>query len=395
MRVGSPTRGSSTPKRMGSRTIYQAMKIAESLLNALAEPVLLLDNSLRAVMANPAFYHTFNLPPGHLAGVPAHELMSGDSSQARMKAVLDAVVGGLPEVEGVEVKGAPPPAPPRVLALNARRMTVVEGAPEMVLVEFRDITREREKELRIGELNDSLRRHADDLQRINEDLESFAHSASHDLRTPLRMTNKVASLLLREHGDQLPAGAVEKAEMILSSTEEMGNLIENLLAFSRMSHAALKKRLIDPSRVVRESARILKDERHGRDVRIALGELPPCIADRALLKQVYLNLLANALKFTRPCDRAEITIGCRRQDDENVYYVSDNGVGLDTSRTDIIFKSFQRLRNAQGFEGSGIGLSLVKRIIDCHGGRIWAEGEAGQGATINFTLGDEPPIERK
>lgn len=370
------------------------MKTAESILNALAEPVLLVDNTLCAVMANPAFLQAFGIQRTELIGTPASELMSGESSQARMKVALDAVLESRPAVEGIEVKGAPPPAPHRILSLHARRVSFIEGAPEMILVEFRDITREREKEIRIQELNDALRRHATELEQTNHDLESFTHSASHDLRTPLRLTNKVASLMLQEHGDALPPDAVEKVQMILNSTEEMGKLIENLLAFARLNHTSLKKRGLDPARLVREAARMLKGEREGRNVRIALGELAPCLADRALLKQVYLNLLANSLKFTRPREHAVIEIGCTQSNDETIYYVRDNGVGLDTTRPDSIFKSFHRLRNAQGFEGSGIGLALVKRIIDHHDGRIWAESEPNCGTTLYFTLGNSPEPER-
>jgi len=200
--------------------------------------------------------------------------------------------------------------------------------------------------------------------------------------------NKVAYLLVHEDVDELPESASEKLRMILDSTQELEDLIDKLLEFSRLNRAALKRRLLNPARLAREALRTLQEEREGRDVLIALDNMPPCLADRALLKQVYLNLLANALKFTRKCEHAEIQIGHRRDNGETIYFVRDNGVGLDTSRPDSIFKSFRRLRNAQGFEGSGIGLALVKRIIDHHDGRIWAEGEAGRGAAIFFTLGE-------
>lgn len=385
------------PRRVRLRATWRksgAMKTAESILNALTEPVLLLDGSLRSVMANPAFYTAFGIAPGQLAGTPAPSLVQGESSQARIRLALEAVAAGQTEVSGIELKGGPPPAPPRLFTLRARRVTFSHLAPEMVLAEFRDITREHEAERRIQELNEALLRHTAELERSNRDLESFTHSASHDLRTPLRMTGKITHLLLQEHGSELPQSAVEKLHMILNTTEEMGNLIENLLAFSRLNHVPLKRRPVDPARVVRDVLRLLRTEREGRDVRLRLDPLPPCLADRALLKQVYQNLIANALKFTRPCKRAEIQVGFKQINGQGAYFVRDNGVGLDTSNTASIFNSFHRLKNARPFEGSGIGLSLVKRIVERHDGHVWAEGEPGRGAAIYFVLSDTPQAGR-
>jgi signal transduction histidine kinase len=146
--------------------------------------------------------------------------------------------------------------------------------------------------------------------------------------------------------------------------------------------------------VVRDVLRLLREEREGRDVRLRLDPLPPCLADRALLKQVYQNLIANALKFTRPCKRAEIQVGFKQINGQGAYFVRDNGVGLDTSNPASIFNSFHRLKNARPFEGSGIGLSLVKRIVERHDGHVWAEGEAGRGAAIYFVLSDTPQAGR-
>ena len=370
------------------------MKKAEAILNALTEPVLLLDGSLLAVMANPAFYEAFSIEPGQLAGMPAHSLVQGESSRTRIRLALEAVAAGQSEVEGVELKGGPRPALPRLFTLRARCMSFEQPGPQMVLAEFRDITREYESERRVQELNGSLLRYTADLERSNEDLESFTHSVSHDLRTPLRMTGKVAQLTLQDHGDELPQGAVEKLHMILDTTEEMGTLIENLLAFSQLTHAPLTRRQVHPGRIVRDVMRLLHSEYDGRDIGITIDPLPACQADRALLKQVYVNLLQNALKFTRSCERAEIHVGFMSVNGEGVYFVRDNGIGLDGPDLDSIFRSFHRLQNAQGTEGSGIGLSLVKRIVERHDGRVWAEGQLGHGAAIYFTLCAPPQLER-
>jgi signal transduction histidine kinase len=361
------------------------MKIAESILRALAEPVLVLDGTLQAVMANPAFYEALKIAPGRLEGKSVQELIA----EPRLSRILEAVMAHDSHVENVEIDCIIPPDTPKVLAVSARRVTVSDDPAEMVLVELRDITRDKETERRVQELNDALRQHGVDLEGINEELESFTHSVSHDLRTPLRLTNKIAHLLLEEHSVDLSAGAVKKIHMILDSTHQMGKLIEDLLTFSRVNREPMKKRRVDVKRLAREALEELRDERQGRHVEVVIDELPPCQADRPLLKQVFLNVLANALKFTRPRDRAEIHVGFMQPDGETVYFVRDNGVGFDMRHAAPMFLAFQRLHKAHDFEGSGVGLALVKRIIERHAGRIWAEGASDCGATFYFTLGEQ------
>jgi signal transduction histidine kinase len=363
------------------------MKIAESILRALAEPVLVLDESLRAVMANPAFYEALRIAPGHLEGKSVQELIAGENGEPRLRPILEAVVTNDNNVEDVEIACTIPPHTRKVMTVSARRLTVGEDPTEMVLVELRDITREKESEQRIHDLNDALQQHGADLEEANRDLESFAHSVSHDLRTPLRLTNNIAHLLLRDHGAHLSADAIEKIHAILDSTRQMGKLIEDLLTFSRVSREPLKKRRVDVRRLACEALEQLRADQQGLDAEVVIDDSPPCRADRALLKQVFLNLLANALKFRCPNEKAEIRVGFTQADGETVYFVRDNGVGFDMDHSESIFLAFHRLHKAAGFEGSGVGLALVKRIVERHDGRIWAEGETGRGATLYFTLG--------
>jgi PAS domain S-box-containing protein len=251
-----------------------------------------------------------------------------------------------------------------------------------------DISGKKGAELRIQELNDALIRHGIELENANKELESFTHSVSHDLRTPLRLMNKIAHLLIAENGPQLPADAMDKIQMILNSTQETGKLVEDLLAFSQVRREPMKKRRVDLRRLAREALAELRAEFESRDVEVVVDELPPCRADRALLKQVFLNLLANALKFTQPRERAEIRVGFSQSNGETVYFVHDNGVGFDETHSKSIFVVFHRLHRTQHFKGSGVGLALVKRIVERHDGRIWAEGEVDRGATFYFTLGE-------
>ena len=362
------------------------MKTAESILKALGVPVLLLDDSLRAVLADPAFHKTLKVAPRQLKGKSVQELIKVESGEPRLMALIEAVVTTDSSVEDVEIECTVPSRTRKFLTVSARLLPIAESLTKMVLLELRDITPEKESQHRIQELNDALQQHGGALEEINKELEAFTQSVSHDLRTPLRLTNKVAHLLLEEDGAQLPASAIEKTHMILDSTRQMGQLVEDLLAFSRVGREPINKRRIETRRLAREALAELRDAQEGRDVEVLIDELPPCRADRALLKQVFLNLLANALKFTRSCERVEIRVGFTETDGETVYFVRDNGLGFDMSHAESIFLAFHRLNRTRDFEGSGVGLALVKRIIERHDGRIWAESVEECGATFYFVL---------
>lgn len=166
----------------------------------------------------------------------------------------------------------------------------------------------------------------------------------------------------------------------------MGRLIDDLLTFSRLSRLPLNKQTVAPEALVRQALADLHPEYEGRRVAIVIGELPACQADPALLRQVFANLLANAVKFTRGREVAAIAVGCREDGSEHIYFVKDNGVGFDMQYADKLFGVFQRLHRADEFEGTGVGLAIVQRIIHRHGGRVWAEGALDRGATFSFTL---------
>jgi PAS domain S-box-containing protein len=243
--------------------------------------------------------------------------------------------------------------------------------------------------LEIQGLNDVLEEHVATVEAINKELESYSHSVSHDLRTPLRFVNRIAHLLLHEPGAHLSKNATAQVNMILQATGEMAHLIENLLLFSQASREPLKQRRVDLWRLFQEAVKELQDAEDGCGAEIVIQDLAPCQGDRTLLKEVAVNLMANALKFTRRRDRPRITIGCAQTNGETVYFVQDNGVGFDMADLDALFVPFRRLHKPADFEGTGIGLALVKRIIERHGGRIWALGEVDQGATFYFTLGKQ------
>ena len=259
-----------------------------------------------------------------------------------------------------------------------------------------DITEEKEAALEIQKLNEALQKHVVALDEVNKELESYNHSVSHDLRVPLRFINRIAHSLLqddfanrRESGLALSDGAVQQMNAILLATGEMEKLIENLLVLSQANHEPLQKRRVNPRQLFETALHELNPMERRDGIEIRIQDLEPCQGDPTLLKEVAVNLLDNALKFTRPRDPARITIGSTQTETETTYFVQDNGVGFDMQKADSLFVPFRRLHKADAFEGTGIGLALVRRIIDRHGGRIWAEGKVGKGATFYFTLGNE------
>jgi signal transduction histidine kinase len=220
----------------------------------------------------------------------------------------------------------------------------------------------------------------------NRDLEAFSYSVSHDLRAPLRAISGFSSIVAEDHSAAMDADGLRCLDHVQTSAQQMGQLIDDLLAFSRTGRHALAIRTVSTAEVIKACLTDLKGMQESRRVEITVGEMPDCQADPSLLRQVWLNLLANALKYTRKCDRAVITIGSRREDETDVFFVQDNGAGFDMQYADKLFGVFQRLHLADDYEGTGVGLALVQRVIQRHGGRIWAEGQLNRGATFNFTL---------
>jgi PAS domain S-box-containing protein len=231
------------------------------------------------------------------------------------------------------------------------------------------------------------------LETANKELEAFSYSVSHDLRAPLRAVNGFSKIVLDKFGSQVPVDAREFLELICKGGEQMGELIDDLLAFSKFSRQSMDQQAVDCVKLVQTVLDQSVSQRQGRLIEIQVGNLPPCQGDAPLLKQVWVNLISNAIKYTRGREPAVVEIGCQRTNNENVYFVRDNGAGFDMQHASRLFGVFQRLHGADEFEGTGVGLAIVQRIVNRHGGRIWAAAEVGRGATFSFTLEPENPIE--
>jgi signal transduction histidine kinase len=226
------------------------------------------------------------------------------------------------------------------------------------------------------------------LEASNKELEAFSYSVSHDLRGPVRAIDGFSSMLLLDHADALPAEGRRYLETVRSNAKQMGLLIDDLLSFAHLARQELGRQRFDPRPLVEECFEKLRTQTGNTAVECAAGALPVCEADPALLRQVFMNLIGNAFKYSGKTKRPCVEVGCERRGAEEAYFVRDNGVGFDMKYAAKLFGVFQRLHRQEEFEGTGVGLAIVQRIVQRHGGRVWAQSAPGEGATFYFTLAE-------
>jgi PAS domain S-box-containing protein len=288
--------------------------------------------------------------------------------------------------------------------LNHQVARLEDGAGNFagVVATFEDVTErlkaEKEHEREVLALNADLERRVEErtaeLTAAYKEMESFSYSVSHDLRAPLRAISGFSRILLEDFRGEIPAEAERLLARVAQNAERMGALIDGLLEFGRLSRQPLRLQRVRPADIVREVLEELAPLREGRRIDVRVGDMPECEADRVLLKQVYANLIANAIKYTALRAEARIEAGSITMGLGPVYYVRDNGVGFDMSHAGKLFAMFQRLHLASEFEGNGVGLALVRRIVERHGGKVWADSAPEKGATFFFRLSSEAPAAR-
>jgi light-regulated signal transduction histidine kinase (bacteriophytochrome) len=284
--------------------------------------------------------------------------------------------------------------PPRTWSIEEQGFVTAMAGFVATAVEAHN-RRQAERSLR--QLNEELEARVAartaDLEEALRHQETFSYSISHDLRAPLRAVDGYARIVMEEYAPLLPDDVRSLLVRMSTSVRRMGCLIDDLLSFSRLSRQPLVREDVDVRALVEGVVQELTEGVHERRVEVELGNLPPCHADPSLLRQVYINLIDNALKYTGRKETAAIVVDSRMEGGERVYFVSDNGAGFDMRHRDKMFGVFQRLHGMEEFEGTGVGLAIVHNVITRHGGAIWAEAEEGKGATFFFTIPATAPLQ--
>jgi two-component system sensor kinase len=244
----------------------------------------------------------------------------------------------------------------------------------------------------LNEMNEKLKKRTEKLEDANDELEAFAYSVSHDLRVPLRAIDGFSRIVMEDYEDKLDDEGKRLLNIIRENTHRMGQLIDDILLLSRASRQEMKFTEINMDELVKRVFEEQKLSFQAQDVHLEVKSLPPTYGDRALLQQVLNNLISNSIKFTEPKDERTIEVGSKDGKNETIYYVKDNGVGFDMKYNAKLFGLFQRLHGTNEFEGTGVGLSIVQRVIRRHGGTVWGEGELNEGATFHFSIPNNKQI---
>jgi PAS domain S-box-containing protein len=337
-----------------------------------------------------------------LRGYTVSEVLDQSVSEAltpeSLKHVMDRLPGLIASFEagdesaGINVDEIEQPCKDGTVVATEATTTFLRGADghiDRVLGVSRGITERRQAEAKIRALNESLearvRERTAQLESAIAELEAFSYSVSHDLRAPLRAINGYATILAEDHPRDLGEDGLRCCDNIVGNTRRMGQLIDDLLAFSKLGRSRLAREPIDMTGLVRSAYGEISTESQRGGVAFTIGDLAPATGDPTLLRQVWANLLSNALKFTSRAPQPSIVVSGRRGGGETIYSVSDNGPGFDMLHAGKLFQVFERLHGAE-YEGSGVGLAIVRRAVEAHGGRAWAESAPGEGATFSFAL---------
>jgi signal transduction histidine kinase len=375
-----------TERKRVEDKLKNTSEYAQNIVSTVREPLVVLDDKFRVISANRSFYSTFKVTTEMSENTLLFDLGDGQWEIPKLRELLEKVLPKSTTIEDFEVEHDFPDIGQKTMLMNARRIQSETGATQMILLAIEDITERKAVEEKVSLLNTELRVHVDALESLYEELDSFSYSISHDLRAPLRAIEGFSAMLIEDHRESLDDEGRRLLGVVSAQTQKMGELIDGLLQFSRTSREDLALGPVDMRALCGEVIAECESRTGDRDVTFNVEELPPAVGDYRMLKQVFENLIGNAVKFTGTRKKAVIDVGFQQEEGNGTYFVRDNGVGFDMEYADNIFGVFQRYHSEKEFEGTGIGLSLVQRIVTKHGGRVWAEAEEGRGATFYFTL---------
>jgi PAS domain S-box-containing protein len=375
-----------TERKRAQEALSQSEERYRAVVEQSAEGIYLVDGVTRCILdTNPALQNMLGYTAEELRGTELHEIVAHarETVEANVERTLKEGTRFIRERKYLRKNGS-------VVEVEIAASAIDYGGKRVICAAIRDITERKRAEEEIRALNEQLedrvRRRTTQLRAANKELEAFAYSVSHDLRGPLRGMAGFSQVLLEDYGGELDETGKDYLRRIRDAGERMGDLIDDLLFLSSVSRREMRREKVDLSALARDVAEDLRRKEPERRARFAIAEGLSVEGDVGLLRVVMENLLGNAWKFTSKEPEALIEFGVLEPDGEPVYYVRDNGVGFDEGYVEKIFGPFQRLHGEDQFEGTGVGLATVDRIVRRHGGNLWAEGEVGRGATFYFTL---------
>lgn len=377
------------------RRLSKASDRANAVLQTVREPIVLLDNKLRVVLHNTAFTELYGVDDADISLQQLQDIGDGAWEDPLVRQRLADVLLRGRELWDFEHQQRSVDGMHRTMLINARRMALPDAEDDVVLMTISDVTVQRAVQQHVEELNHQLEGKVEQMADVNRELEAFSYSVSHDLRAPLRHVAGFSDKLKRHLGEAIDGKTQHYLEVISSSAQLMAALIDDLLVYSRLGRGAMRLQRVDMQSLVADTRALLdsnlKSEAGAdgkpREVEWKIGGLPVLIGDENMLRQVWLNLLANAVKYTAARDKAVIEVSAKQlPDGSHQFSVSDNGAGFDMQYASKLFGVFQRLHKASEYPGTGIGLASVRRVLTRHGGRIWADAQVDQGATFSFVL---------
>ena len=373
-------------RKRAEQAAQEALEYAESIIETVREPLVVLDTGLRVISVNRSFCRTFTVTPEDSEGKLIYDLGNHQWNTSKLRVLLEEIIPKNNQFENFEVEHEFPTIGRRTMLLNARQIYSKGIGAQMILLAIEDITERKKAEDEIKKLNEDLKRRAIELESAYKELETFSYSVSHDLRTPLVVIGGFTRLLLEKYSNHLDTKGQHFLDVIHSKAHRMLQLIDDLLTFSRSEHQQMKPSEFDIGELAKAVFEELRSSVPEQTLRLDIKTLPPAHGDQSMIRQVFVNLLSNAMKFTRPKGAGVIEIGCVVKGNQSIYCVKDNGVGFDMRYAGELFGVFQRRHTVDEFEGTGVGLAIVQRIIQRHGGQVWAEGEVNKGAAFYFTL---------
>ena len=380
------------------RAASRASARAAVVLDTVGEPIVVIDARQHVVMHNAAFGELYGVE-GDIRGQPLQDIGDAAWSDEKTLRRLQDVLSRGRELWDLEQIQRTADGVERTMLINARRMPLPDSDDEVALITASDISVQKASERQIRELAHQLEGKVEQVSDVNRELEAFSYSVSHDLRAPLRHIAGFGDKLGKHLGDALDDKGRHYLEVMVSSARRMSMLIDDLLVYSRLGRSALRTQMVDMQSLAAETRAMLDannaSETPGHVIEWHIAPLPVVLGDENMLRQVWLNLLGNAVKYSGGSEPARIEVDYRKDDEGHHFRIRDNGAGFDMRFADKLFGVFQRLHTASEFPGTGIGLASVRRVLSRHGGRIRAESELGKGATFSFTLpaqGESSPL---